>query len=58
MKTIRDITAIVAVVLLASLVTAEAQQPYRLSEEQMKTLLERTEKGADTVRLRQASLKC
>lgn len=50
MKTIREITAIMAIVLLAGLVTAEAQQPYRLSEEQMKNLLERIEKGADSFR--------
>ena len=50
MKRIRGIIAIMAVVLLAGLVTAEAQRPYRLSEDQMKNLLERIEKGADSFR--------
>lgn len=50
MKRIRGIIAIMTVVLLASVVTAEAQQPQRLSEKEMKNLLERIEKGADSFR--------
>ena len=50
MKSMKEIIAIMAVVLLACVVTAQAQRPYRPSEKQMKNLLERIEKGADSFR--------
>lgn len=50
MKRIREIIAIMTVMLFAGVVTADAQRPYRLSEDQMKELLERIEKGADSFR--------
>lgn len=50
MKRMRQTIAILALVLCAGLITAEAQQPQRLSEQQMKNLLERIEKGADSFR--------
>ncbi|HSE98376.1 MAG TPA: hypothetical protein VLD57_08950, partial [Blastocatellia bacterium] len=50
MKSIKGIIAILAVALLAGLGTAQAQRAYRLSEEQMKELLKRIEKGADSYR--------
>lgn len=50
MKRTGEIIAIMTVLSLACLLTAQAQGPHRLSEEQMKNLLERIEKGADSFR--------
>lgn len=50
MKKIRGISALITAVLFGGLISAQAQRPYRLSEDQMKNLLERIEKGADSFR--------
>ncbi len=51
MKRIRYLAAIPAVISLAGLFTAaQAQRPYRLSEQEVKNLLDRIEKGADRFR--------
>lgn len=51
MRRIRYLIAILAVVLLASLATSvQAQSPYRLSEQEVKNLLDQIEKNGDRFR--------
>jgi hypothetical protein len=50
-RVIRNFVAMAAIILLAGLfVAAQAQQPYRLSEREVKNLLDRIDKGAESFR--------